>query len=878
MNKLSMLEQLKNALIVRILIGLFILISIVSVRIIDTSAQSNDEGWTTPINLSNSGSTTNPQLVVDSNGTFHVIWIDAFDGYVYAQSGDGERWSTPIPLSLPFQVEDSPPLLLADASGFVHAFWIDEESTMYYSRILGTEFGNPAAWQIAIGLAESALDLDAVIDSGGNIHLSYARPLSTEQFPSGIYYRRSTDGGQSWSNSISLYQSQYFRSLQSRNANLDIFASNVSPSAQVSLVWNDHSLKRIFFVSSQDSGLNWGSVQEIVGPDNIFGNDTPFNPQIASVEESTLLLYQIGMPGGQCTQFSQWSIDGGATWEEPKKILNEFPVCPHTSEIIRQNSDYFILMLDIFDDLTFMAWNGLVWSEPQPQLELSAFQNPKTLDSVLYRCRQVKVVDNDILVVGCDQGIGGDIWFTSGSFGSIDEWFPSPILWSSSENVVDTTAKISALTSVAEKNDNTHVFWVESSISEAEENYTIKHTQWDGTQWTIPNSVRTGVGGAPTQLSSSSDGSGRLLLTWVDGDIGQLYFRWVNADKASLSSEWSQPQSLLPSLFTISNPRLLADSAGKIVIVYAIPFNEKRGIYLIRSEDHGSTWSEPKEIFSALSANWDLVNQPKINLSADGRLHLLLTRYSVQGQPIGLFYTQSSDGGATWNQIEEVVDTPVFWSEVTSFGAQTIHRFWQEWSSSLYVNFHQVSEDGGQTWENPTIVSYASGLSAPPSVTIDQVGGLHFNQMSNPENLMIQYSRWDGSRWLKDSDIRLRIAVDANEDHFIATSITPLGYLRVFVSVSESNQSGFSEQGILTYKRFLELLLIEEEQSAVIPIMTIPTATAEEIELQATPTTSVLISDLSQQQPPIDRNRLGIILSAILVIATLSAGLFYYPS
>jgi hypothetical protein len=102
---------------------------------------------------------------------FHTIWIDEFDGYVYAQSNDGELWSTPIPVSFPFQDEDTLPLLLPDQLGYIHAFWMDDDDVLYYSRVLAPDFGNPGAWQGIVALAESALELDAVIDNVGNLHL-----------------------------------------------------------------------------------------------------------------------------------------------------------------------------------------------------------------------------------------------------------------------------------------------------------------------------------------------------------------------------------------------------------------------------------------------------------------------------------------------------------------------------------------------------------------------------------------------------------------------------------------------------------------------------------------------------------------------------------
>ncbi len=47
-------------------------------------------------------------------------------------------------------------------------------------------------------LANTAIALDATVDERGTIHLAYLRPVSEDGFPAGIYYRRTTDNGDSW--------------------------------------------------------------------------------------------------------------------------------------------------------------------------------------------------------------------------------------------------------------------------------------------------------------------------------------------------------------------------------------------------------------------------------------------------------------------------------------------------------------------------------------------------------------------------------------------------------------------------------------------------------------------------------------------------------
>src|SRR5690349_4510833 len=69
-------------------------------------AQTNQD-WSTPINLSSSGSTTNPILLVDFTGTIHAMWVDNLDkAYKYSQSTDGKTWTPPAIVSFPFGPKD----------------------------------------------------------------------------------------------------------------------------------------------------------------------------------------------------------------------------------------------------------------------------------------------------------------------------------------------------------------------------------------------------------------------------------------------------------------------------------------------------------------------------------------------------------------------------------------------------------------------------------------------------------------------------------------------------------------------------------------------------------------------------------------------------
>ena len=78
------------------------------------SALIDDLVWTEPINLSHSGSTGKPQMLIDNTGRFYALWVDKYDGYITTNSFDGINWSKPIPVNFPFGNKDESLVLVSE--------------------------------------------------------------------------------------------------------------------------------------------------------------------------------------------------------------------------------------------------------------------------------------------------------------------------------------------------------------------------------------------------------------------------------------------------------------------------------------------------------------------------------------------------------------------------------------------------------------------------------------------------------------------------------------------------------------------------------------------------------------------------------------------
>ena len=551
--------KIKNHKLMELItINVLVITSLLFIYVPQGYAQE-DQDWTPPVNLSLSGIATDPMLVIDSDEVLHAIWVDAVDGYQYSQSADGVTWTKSQTVKYPFTEELAPPVMLSDADESIYVFWIGRNSTLFYTKTSPASLPNPSQWQ-SIRLAQDVTIYDVVLDSQGALHVAYIYNKSTAANPAGIYYRQSIVGGGSWSNNIKLYESEYFRSAIESESFVRIATSNNFPDQNVYVVWDDRPQKRIFMAVSNDSGLSWNEAQKIKGVEDTDGIGTPFNFNVAAVNNKVLIMWQEGEPGiAQCTTFSQWSENNGESWGDSISLLGSHFDCPVNSKFIIQKEDYIVAMLTGQVNPILVAWNGERWSEIQMQMQLPAISNPLTYDTVMLGCRFDLVHQNHIYVVGCDQGEGGDIWFLSRSLEPVKNWFSLQEDLEAHVVISEESKTILSLSSVSDIEGGIHSIWVQSALSDdGIQKATMRYSHWGSKGWTRPGPVMS-FSNIPRQLSFASGPQKRLFLSWVDGDSGDLLFSWAYSEHANLASEWAAATTL-PSLTNlVSSPDIVVN-------------------------------------------------------------------------------------------------------------------------------------------------------------------------------------------------------------------------------------------------------------------------------------------------------------------------------
>ncbi|MDL1909455.1 hypothetical protein FBQ81_01995 [Chloroflexi bacterium CFX6] len=844
-----------------------------------------DQDWSDPVNLSFSGSATNPVMVIDLRGTIHAIWVDGVDGYKYAQSPDGGvAWSEPRTVKFPFGSKDPSPFLLADSNGSIHIFWISGDQSLYYGQATPVDFPEPGNWKTTSRLARDVLAFDVTLDSAGALHLAYVRKSTTDANPAGVYYRQSIIGGGFWSESRRLYETEYFRSAKQSDVYVRVSASNTRRNQKVFVTWDNRAQKRVFMAASNDAGQTWGDPQQIQGPEDTGGIDAPFNLTVAAFGNNVLLVWQAGEPGSsKCTVYSQWSDNGGVNWGDIVAVLGGRSECPLSTKIIGRDENYASVLLIGQVSPIMVAWDGAEWSDPQTQTQLPSFSNPLTFDAILLGCRFDLIQNDHLYVAGCDQGRGKDVWFLSRPLTPVKDWFAPSVFWGEPDALTvksENPERISNFHAAPDSEGNIHAVWVQSPVSVGSaSSMAIKYARWNGRLWTTPESVITSLSGKPLQVMAAADPLQRLLLTWIDGYNGDLVFSWANLERANLVSEWVGATGLpIPSRL-INAADVVVDGAGRIFTVYVVPVNEERGIYITQSRDNGSTWSVPVRVFDAVEAGWERIEQPKIVLDSRGVLHLVFVRAAIRlGQPEGLYYSRSEDGGFTWSDAQLLTEGRIQWVEAASYGEQTVHVVWQEFDGLVFANVSQVSEDGGVSWGKQNSITGVNETSTLVSLASNGNGLLHFIQMVrkssdeeyNRKSLVLQDWEWDGTTWNLEltKDVVLK---GAGIDYSLFASVTSTGFLGVFIPVEYTDPAGIVKSEILTYSRFIEGA--GSDGQAEVPIVPTPITESGAVDVSAlqptpTPDFSILYND-NVSTSPLQRNAAGLVLIGVGVLVTL---------
>ncbi len=827
-----------------------------------------DKGWTTPINISQSGAATNPRAVIDAEGIIHLFWFDSIDGFVYIE-GNGVNWEDPRPIETPFGTrsyfdlepeEPTPyflPEMLIDSEDNIHAFWHDGEGNLFSSSVTSDSVDIFSEWSRRQFIADGTVKVAIAKGNNDRLHLARAQSAQTDNENAGIYYQFSDDNGENWSEPVLLYTSSYFRLLQSGEARLQIAISPpTSPidsnngqtreaePDQISIAWDDSAKERVYVIRSTDMGESWGELKEIDRREQTDAEDAvgPSNIHMAMADKELHLVWQAGHEGANCSVFHKQTTKEGALWEKSKQlIVAAITECPERIQLFTIDDSSLFLLLSYLNDTYLLYYKDGKWQEPQVQENLSNLVNTDTFRPIQFGCEQLLLKRaSKVYLLNCSSENGQDIWISSHNADGLKAPLP-PQIWQNPSTIKQSDSLFLSPQLVADPEGFVHGFWREGGTSTTinENGVRVYYSRWNERSWSRPVSISPPARGDVEYFAAMLDQE-NLLLVWSGGINGQLFFNQVTIDQAILAAEWPEPQQLPTSRLVIGDLDIDTDSHGNIFIVYAAPLNEGRGIYLTISGDEGDNWSDPILVFDGVAANWRMVDSPRLSISENGVLHLLVIQQPslFGGNGASLHYLRSTDQGLNWSKLSQVktgstAPSAAIWHDILTTRQGSVHRVWQEWNGRQLNLYHQLSQNEGEMWSPAILVSNSDTQTAPVTLSADRSGQLQMLQVV--DGLEAKHMVWDGDSWRREDNYVLSDSGDGTTIGEIAGIISDDNKLLAAFSTSGSSEQ--FANGLLSTQRVIELgddLSIPESQ--IVPTSTPqPAPTSEPIPLP-TPT------------------------------------------
>jgi hypothetical protein len=331
--------------------------------------------------------------------------------------------------------------------------------------------------------------------------------------------------------------------------------------------------------------------------------------------------------------------------------------------------------------------------------------------------------------------------------------------WSEPYRLSSDAGKASEAYLVADQYGYVHCFWTETLFEN--QNKIIKYSRFDGTTWTKPNDIYL-TGGEIKNVSPVVDQQGILHIAWSES--GLAYYSHAPATDALSAQNWAKPLLINVPARPVY---LRVDSKGVFHIMY-INEREETGVYYIRSEDKGITWSEPEWLDPDIPPG---VVPDSLNFELDENDGLHAAWFygprELGARPDWVRYTHSLDGGRTWSALH-TIDRYIDGSDhnltnaspVMIVAGKTVHIIWA--AGSLPYRNHSFSPDGGLTWSPPVRVFGELHGQAFEGFAVDRSGRVHFlSQIRYP--MGIYHAYWEQGRWSKPSLVYLISLEDSEE-------------------------------------------------------------------------------------------------------------------
>ena len=364
----------------------------------------------------------------------------------------------------------------------------------------------------------------------------------------------------------------------------------------------------------------------------------------------------------------------------------------------------------------------------------------------------VSLAGNSMGGIGCSPS--GDVWTATNAAGLDQVIAALKVSWSLPGIVSDRLGNVmpNALTTASNGKDVLYAMWAQQDAGS--NNTDIYFANWTNQVW-ARNKVINPPTGRATSLSMIFTPDGKTHVAW---NSGRVYYSNSFARDANTRDGWSKAVALpSPNEVTGASSLIHDAQSNTLYVAFAVPFNERRGIYLTKSADGGGTWSEPALVFDAVAPGWESADQPQLALDASSNtLHAVWLRTVLPGNPgpRGVFYAQSKDGGQTWSAAAELAKGNVDAPQLVVTGPGLLCAAWSlnrnvPNTPTPFEAHYRYSPEGGLRWSEDALIGGFDEIGGRVSLASDSTGHMYalaMGQTPAGESALF-YANWTGVNW-----------------------------------------------------------------------------------------------------------------------------------